>query len=72
MFAVEKIGNNIRLEFSSDECPDPLLGQILAKARIEESLSQSKLTNEDALNLAEEMKSGWWSKNKTRFVKGTD
>ena len=72
MFAVEKVGNRIRLEFSSDECPDPLLGQILAKARIEEAVSRSNLTVESANMLAEEMKADWWSRNRDRFVGNTE
>ncbi|MCP4219689.1 MAG: hypothetical protein GY765_33965 [bacterium] len=47
---------------------DKELMDFLDKVRVKNLISQSQLTEEDALSLDWELKTNWWKKNRERFI----
>jgi hypothetical protein len=44
------------------------LMELLERIRVKHLISQSKLTEEDAINLDEELKTNWWKNNREKFL----
>ena len=66
---VERVENNrITISFSS---PTDVFGiqRLIEYAKYLEATSNSKAQQADVDRLADEVNSGWWAKNKNRFLK---
>ena len=60
----DRVEISIPTEGMTPEEVNDLIGWI----RLESIFSRSKLTEEEAWKLSEEIKSGWWEANKLRFA----
>ena len=48
--------------------PPKRLNAFLGRLRLEEIAQRSRLTEEDADRIADEIKAEWWAVNKDRFI----
>lgn len=69
MFDINKTGKTWEVRFSEDEASPELLSALFAKAEIENVLKDSKLTKEQADELANEVKASYWEANKDWILK---
>jgi len=69
MITVETTDDGVRVTIPKDEVPPARLSSFLDCLRLEASMRRSALTEEEADRLAEEVKTGWWTANKARFIK---
>lgn len=69
MITVETTDTSVRVTIPKDEVPQERLHSFLDWLRLESILCRSQLTEEQAAQLAEDIKAGWWAANKDRFVK---
>jgi hypothetical protein len=58
----------VNLTFSKEYLNSQELLRLLEVLRIKELLSQSQATEDDAMALAEELKTAWWQQNQERFL----
>jgi hypothetical protein len=49
---------------------DPYLEKFLQMLELEEFASKSKMTENQAWEISEEIKQNWWEKNKDKFLEG--
>ena len=68
MITVEKTDAEVRVTISKDAVPAKQLNAFLDWLRVEEIVQRSRLTEEDANRIAEEIKAGWWAANQDRFI----
>ena len=68
MITVEKTDVDVRVTIPKDAVPPKQLNAFLDWLRLEEITQRSRLTEEDASRIAEEMKAEWWAANKDRFI----
>ncbi|HEY5043800.1 MAG TPA: hypothetical protein VIK53_17650 [Verrucomicrobiae bacterium] len=68
MITVEKTDADLRVTIPKDAVPPKRLNALLDWLRLEELAQRSHLTEADADRLADELKAGWWSANKDRFI----
>jgi hypothetical protein len=57
----------VHIEFSTDGMSPEQVNEFVTWLRVEAIAQRSKLTGEAAWQLSEEVKAGWWEKNKGRF-----
>ena len=56
------------LKFPKDLVSSDYVQEFLERLRIESILEKSQLTEEQAWELAEEIKEAWWQKNRCKFL----
>ena len=67
MIAVEANNNEIRVKIPTDGMSPEAVRAFLDWLRLEAAARRSRLTDDEAWRLSEEIKSSWWDKNKSRF-----
>ena len=68
MITVETTNTGVRVTIPKDEVPADRLNSFLDWLRLEALVRHSRLTEEEAGRLAEDIKRGWWAANKDRFI----
>jgi len=68
MFNYQTTNTTVNLSFSKEFLSSSEVVKFIETLRIKELLSKSKMTEEQALQLDEEMKEEWWQKNQARFL----
>ena len=68
MITVESTETSVRVTIPKDELPSERLDAFLDWLRFESLARQSHLTEQEADRLADEIKAGWWARNKNRFI----
>jgi len=68
MITVEQAGNDLRVTIPKDAVPLKRLNAFLDWLRLEEIAQRSRLTEDEADRIANEIKSEWWAANKERFI----
>jgi hypothetical protein len=68
MLNVQVKDDNVNIVFSRDLMKDDELMDFLERIRVKHLISESKLTEEIALNLDKELKSNWWKQNRNKFL----
>lgn len=68
MITVEKTDTFVRVTIPKDAVPPKELDAFLSWLRVEEIVQRSRLTEEDANRIADEIKAEWWAANKDRFI----
>ena len=61
--------NQAILKFPKQLASSDYVQQFLERLRLETIIEKSKLTEEQAWELSEEIKQEWWRKNKEKFFK---
>ncbi len=60
--------NTINIMFSKNLISSNDLMEFIEKLRVKQLISESKLKRNDAMRLDEELKTGWWEKNREKFL----
>ena len=68
MITVEKTGADVRVTIPKDAMPPEQLNAFLDWLRLEEIVQRSRLTEEVANRIANDIKAEWWASNKNRFI----
>jgi len=68
MITVENTQTDVRVTIPKDAVPPNRLNALLDWLRLEEIVQRSRLAEEDADRIANEIKADWWTANKTRFI----
>ncbi len=71
MISVESTDDTIHVRIPRGAVTEERLSEILRLLRWEEAVATSKMTEEEADAMAEEMKKDWWERNKDRFIPPT-
>ena len=69
MIAVETSEKAIRVSIPTDGMPAEAVNAFVDWLRVEAAARRSRLTEDEAWKLSEEIKSDWWSHNQSRFGK---
>ena len=64
---VESVNNEIKLTFSKNALDITEIQSFIDYIKFREISALSKVTQEDANKLAEEINQSWWDKNKHKF-----
>lgn len=72
MIAVKRENDEIVVRFPEKLISNDEFERFLERLRVEELVSQSKMTKEQAWELSEEIKQNWWEKNKDKFLEGIE
>jgi hypothetical protein len=67
MIAVKADKDHVEISISTEGMTPEEINDFVSWLRVESVARRSKLTEEDAWKLSEEMKAGWWSANQHRF-----
>ena len=67
MITVEKTNSDVRVTIPNGAMSPIRLNAFLDWLRLEEIAQRSRLTEEDADRIADEIKAEWWAANKDRF-----
>jgi hypothetical protein len=67
MIAVETNEHEIRVNIPTEGMPAEAVRAFVDWLRVEAAARRSRLADDAAWNLSEEIKSSWWTKNKGRF-----
>ena len=68
MITVERTDKDVRVTIPKDAVPPEQLDAFLGWLRLEEIVQRSRLTEEDANRIADDIKAEWWAANKDRFI----
>ena len=68
MITVETTDSAVRVTIPKSEVPADRLNWFVDSLRLEAIARRSQLTDEEASHLADEIKAGWWTANKHRFI----
>jgi len=68
MFNYQTTNTTVNLSFSKEFLSSSEVVKFIETLRIKELLSKSQMTEEQALQLDEEIKEEWWQKNQARFL----
>ena len=68
MIAVETNDHKIRVNIPTDGMPAEAVRAFLDWLGGEEAVRRSRLTDDAAWKLAEDVKSDWWAQNQSRFT----
>jgi hypothetical protein len=68
MLDIQVKDDNVNIVFSRNLINDNDLMELLERIKVKHLISQSKLTEEDAIALDEELKTNWWKNNKEKFL----
>jgi len=72
MITVETTDAAVRVTIPKSEVPDDRLKWFVDSLRLEAIARRSRLTEDEASHLADEIKAGWWASNRHRFIKATE
>ena len=72
MITVEQTQTDVRVTIPKDALPARQLNAFLDWLRLEEIAQRSRLTEEEADRIADEVKAEWWAANKDRFIPPTE
>lgn len=67
MLDIQVKDDNVNIVFSRNLLNDNDLMELLERIKVKHLISQSKLTEEDAIALDEELKTNWWKKNREKI-----
>ena len=67
MIAVETNDHEIRVRIPTKGMPAEAVRAFLDWLRVEAAARRSRLTDDTAWKLSEDVKSSWWTQNKSRF-----
>ena len=70
MLEVSRQGKKILISIDQDMISSDSFLKFMERMKVEEIARKSRLTEEDAMSIAEEMKADWWNKNKDRLLDG--
>ena len=68
MLDIQVKDDNVNIVFSRNLINDNDLMELLERIKVKHLISQSELTEEDAIALDEELKTNWWENNKEKFL----
>ena len=68
MITVEKTDKDVRVTIPKDAVPPKQLNAFLDWLRLEEIAQRSRVTEEEADRIADEIKAEWWAANKDKFI----
>jgi hypothetical protein len=68
MLDIQVKDDNVNIVFSRNLINDNDLMELLERIKVKHLISQSQLTEEDAIALDEELKTKWWKNNKEKFL----
>lgn len=68
MITVEKTDADVRVTIPKDAVPPKQLDAFLDWLRLEEIAQRSRLSEEDADRIAQDIKAQWWAANKEKFL----
>ena len=68
MIVVEKTETDVRVTIPKNAVPPKQLNAFLDWLRLEEIAQRSRLTDEEADRIAEQVKAEWWAANKEQFI----
>ena len=68
MIAVKAEKDHVEVSIPTEGMTPEEVNDFIGWIRLESIFSRSKITEEDAWKLSEEIKSGWWAANKHRFI----
>ncbi len=68
MLSYQTTNEIVNLTFSKEFLSVPELVRLIETLRLKELISKSQVTQDDIMNLDEDLKAGWWNKNKDRFL----
>ncbi|MCP5542320.1 MAG: hypothetical protein H7A49_00285 [Akkermansiaceae bacterium] len=68
MITIESTDKEIRVSIPRGEVDPVQLERMLRPFRLENALASSRMTDEEADRMAEEVKDRWWAENKHRFL----
>lgn len=69
MITVETTDATVRVTIPKSEVPPDRLNWFVDTLRLEAIARRSRLTEDEAAHLADEIKAGWWAANRHRFTK---
>jgi hypothetical protein len=68
MIAVKADKHHLEVSISTEGLTPEEVNAFVSWLRVESTVQRSKLTDEAAWKLSEEIKSDWWAANKHRFI----
>ncbi|MBX7212302.1 MAG: hypothetical protein K1X78_28600 [Verrucomicrobiaceae bacterium] len=68
MITIESTDKEVRVSIPRDEMDPVRLEHLLRPLRLEAAVSGSRMTDEEADRMAEDMKAQWWAENQHRFL----
>jgi hypothetical protein len=68
MITVEQTSCDVRVTIPRDAIPPRRLNALLDWLRLEEIAQRSRLTEEEADRIGDDIKAEWWAANKDRFI----
>jgi hypothetical protein len=68
MIVVEKTETDVRVTIPKNAMPPKQLNAFLDWLRLEEIAQRSRLTEEEADRIAEQIKAEWWAANKEQLI----
>ncbi len=68
MITLETTATDVRVTIPKDAVPPKRLNAFLDWLRLEEIVQRSRLTEEEADRIADDIKADWWAANKDRFI----
>ncbi|MCP5103522.1 MAG: hypothetical protein GY950_09095 [bacterium] len=72
MLEVLRQGRKVVISVDQDMISNDYFLKFLERMKVEEIARKSQLKEEDAMSLAEEIKTDWWEKNKNQLLDGID
>ncbi|MCI0540093.1 MAG: hypothetical protein L0Z50_33220 [Verrucomicrobiales bacterium] len=69
MIAIKAEKDRVEISILTEGMTPEEVNDFIDWIRLESIFSRSKLTEEEAWKLSEEIKSGWWDANQHRFVR---
>lgn len=72
MLEVVRQGKKILISVDQDMISNDYFLKFLERMKVEEIARKSQLKEDDAMALAEEIKTDWWEKNKAQLLEGID
>lgn len=67
MLNMQVRNDNVNIVFSRSLIRDDELRDFIEKMRVKQLISESQMTEDDALKIDAELKSNWWEKNKEQI-----
>ena len=68
MLSYQTTNEIVNLTFSKEFLSVPELVRLIETLRIKELFSKSQVTQDDIIQLDEDLKANWWNENKDRFL----
>lgn len=68
MLDIQVKDDNVNIVFSRNLIRDNDLMELIERIKVKHLISQSQLTEKDAIKLDEELKTTWWENNREKFL----